>query len=136
MGMVQMMIATSTGGNESALAAVDVPSDGAIVGIDWAVRADLDADGEFFDAQLSFGATRSGVNDSRQVISGCSAQNYLLTSGAAVSAVNKFVGPLKVQVFSGERLYLHCNASAGVVAVISAWLYYDFDVSRPGLRRS
>lgn len=135
MGMMQMIIATTTGGTESALAAVDVPQDGNIIGLDWSVRSDLDADGEFTDLQLSFGSQRTAVNDSRQVISSAAMQAYLLTSGYGVATINKFVGPLKISVSAGERLYIHANSTAGVVTIATVIIYYDFDIGRSLQRR-
>jgi hypothetical protein len=136
MGMMQLLNATTTGGAESAVAAVDVPSDGHIIGIDWSVRSDLDADAEFCELQLSFGSVRTTGNDARQVLSNVQAQAYLLTSGYGVTSIQKWIGPIRVQVFAGERIYLHSNATAGVVSVVLVTLFYDFDIGRPSSRRT
>ena len=48
------MYATSTGGAESGLANIDIPQDGAILGLDWDAHVDLDADAEVWDCELSF----------------------------------------------------------------------------------
>jgi len=125
-----------TGGTENALATVDVPEDGEIVAIDWAVNADLDADGESLSAEVSFIATNTNnINDARGMISVIRGQISLTTSGAPVVAINKFVTfPEALQVSGGERLYLHTVSTAGVNASINAIIHLS--TRRPSVRRS
>lgn len=110
------MVGAGTGGTENAVANVDIPEDGTIVGCEWGLSADLDGDGEYVTAELSFIATnQANTNDARGVISNATSQISLTTSGVAVTAVNKFT-PLSLYVAGGERLYLHIVAAAGVTS--------------------
>lgn len=110
------MFGTGTGGAENALAVIDVPDDAVIEGADWACQAALNADAEFFVAELSFISTQqNNVNDARGLISMVAARCGLLTSGSTAPSLNKFV-PLNLIVAGGERLFLHANSTAGVVS--------------------
>lgn len=135
MGMLQSIIGTLSGGTENALAAVDVPRNGVITGLDWACRYDFDADLEYAVVELSFGSTYSNTSDSRQVISMNKSQHNFITSGAAQSALNRFVGPLDIAVAAGERIFLNVDASAGVIGDVGCIIHYSFDDPRPAMRR-
>jgi hypothetical protein len=136
MGMMQLLRGDIGGGTESALAAVDVPQDGYITGIDWSAYGDFDANDEFMLVQLSFSSAFNVGNDSRSSVSVISAQFTLTTSGVAFTGINKFVGPVKIAVNAGERIYLHANSSVGLVGVVHCTVYYDFDISRNSQRRA
>lgn len=127
MGMIQTLVGSFAGGTENALAAVDVPRNGRIIAVDWTVHGDADADGEAIRVQLAFGSTVNSSNDARSVISTVGHQISLTTSGVAVMAINKFVGPLDVAVSGGERLYIHSVATAGMTGTIVCHVHYSFD---------
>lgn len=137
MGMIQSLYASSTGGVESALAAVDVPRDGVIIGVDWAVWANIDADNETYIAELSFGSVSTiNSNDVRGRISAVAAGISLTTSGVAAIQINKYVGPVSISVAGGERLYINVSATAGVTSGVHCMVHYSFDEPRARVRRS
>lgn len=120
------MFALVTGGTQDALAQIDIPQDGIIRGLEWDAFANLDADGEFFEAELSFIATnQANTNDVRGRISSISSQLTLLTSGYAISSVQKWVGPFELVVSGGERIYLHVLSTAGVAGDIRLNVHFD-----------
>jgi len=126
-----------TGGAENAIASLDIPQDGVITGIDWDGRADVDADGEVIEAELSFIATAQfGTNDVRGRLSSVGAQISLTTSGVAHTSLQKFVGPTEIPVAGGERLHLHLNATAGLSSTIRVNIHLDVGRSRDVRRRS
>ncbi len=136
MGTIVQMIAATTGGTESALVNIDVPKDGNIVGIEWAVRALYDTTSDQLDFQLSFGTVHNGSNDSRQVISAGTVGGLTFTAGGSVIAQSHTYTQLPdIPVMGGERLYLHSAASAGVVGVIRALVHFDFDLDKVSVRR-
>lgn len=133
MGTQITMFATGTGGAESALASIDVPMTGTLETVDWAVGCDLDADTETFNAQLSFGSTYSGTNDSRQIISHLHMRGDILTAVGAVPCHENKQYVKNIRVAAGERIYLHASATAGVASNLTCIIGFSFDV--PGSRR-
>lgn len=131
------MTATSTGGAESALAQIDVPMNGNIIGVEWNVRAIIDTTADFQTWQLSFGSTISVANDSRQVISNVTiGQIAILTAvGAAVGQGGMYVKIPEIPVGMGERLFLHSQAAAGLVGVALLLIHFDFDLDKVQVRR-
>jgi hypothetical protein len=131
------MVATSTGGTENALASIDVPMNGNLIGVEWACNSDMDVTGDDQVWQLSFGSTSSVANDSRQVISNLNMGGYvhLTAVGAVVSQGNRYTPLPDVPVGMGERLYLHSIAAAGVVGRAMAVLHFDFDLDKVQVRR-
>ena len=124
------MTSLVSGGSEDAIAQIDIPVDGFLVGIDWDARIDLDADGETFEAELSFIATNQTTqNDIRGRISSISAMMFLLTSGSNMSSIQKWLGNLEIAVSAGERLYLHAVSTAGVSGRIHCNLHLDLGQS-------
>ena len=101
-----------------AAAAIDIPEEGSIIGVDWdlvmqqAAGAFLSDDS--MQVQLSFLSTGAFTNnDARGVVSSCSlAANTLATSGLITPVIQKYVGFLEgLQVSGGERMYLHALSS-------------------------
>lgn len=137
MGTVLQMAAVSTGGVESALASIDVPMNGNIVGVEWVARALWDTTADLQDWQLSFGSTYTDANDSRQVISMCTLGSLVVSTavGMEVGKENHYTPIPDVPVGMGERLYLHSNAAAGVVGRVKALLHFDFDIDKVQVRR-
>lgn len=132
--MIKMYLA-GTGGTENAM--VDVPQDGLITAVEWSARAELDADGDLYSAQLSFGSQANfTTNDARQVISEIRAGNELVTSGASQWGINtQTMLSNGVPVALGERLYLHVTATASTPSATSCIVLFDFDEPRPTARR-
>lgn len=136
MGTAIMMAGTSTGGTE-AIANIDCPMNGNLVGIEWAGRAIIDTTADFQDWQCSFGSTAVSANDSRQVISNVSVgnHNFLTSVGDAVGRISQFTPLPAIPVGMGERIFLHSIAAAGVVGQIRATLHFDFDLDKVQVRR-
>jgi len=120
------MYAAFTGGTQDAIAQIDIPSDGSITGIDWDARANLDADNEVADIELSFIATNQNAqNDVRGRISSVSMSISLTTSGISMVSIQKFIGPIDLLVAGGERLYLHVVSTAGVTGAVKCGVHLD-----------
>lgn len=129
------MFGAGTGGTENAIASLDIPQDGFLLGCDWDMYAIFDANNESLAVELSFIATNQLLtNDVRGRISSISAFNQLLTSGIAVVSVQKYVDFKEITVSGGERLYLHLIGVAGVVSTTRCNLH--FEMSGGSTRRS
>ena len=120
------MFASGTGGDQDGRAVIDIPQDGFILGLDWDAHAFLNADAEFFSAELSFiGTGLLTTNDVRGRISSISTSIHILTSGISTVQINKYVDLKELAVAGGERLFLHVSATAGVVSVFRCNLHFE-----------
>jgi len=121
------MLALGTGGVQNGIAMVDIPQDGVIIGFDWDMNAILDATLETIQAELSFIATNQlNTNDVRGRLTSISAACTVLTAvGGHVVAVQKWLGSFDLAVAGGERLFMHLNATAGVVSIVRCNIYFD-----------
>ena len=121
------MYGTIGGGTENALAQVDVPQDGVLRGIDWDCSANLDADSEGCDIELSFIATNQlSSNDTRGRISSVGVVAVVLTAvGVDSVSMQKWIGGMELALAGGERLYLHVVSTAGVFGVARCNLHFD-----------
>lgn len=129
------MHATGAGGTEDAIAQIDIPQDGFMLGIDWDAYALLNAVNETFNAELSFIATNLlGTNDVRGRISSISAGTHVLTSGIGIITIQKYVDVKEITVSGGERLYIHLLATGGVISEVRCNLH--FEMSGGPTRRS
>ena len=129
------LYAAVTGGTQNALASIDIPEDGMLTGIDWDAGVNVDADNEIFAGELSFIATQQlDQNDVRGRISSISLHVGIGAAGVAVGGLQKFVGPMEINVAGGERLYLHSNSTAGVIADLRVAIHLDS--RRRSVRRS
>ncbi len=136
MGTVIGMVATTTGGVQSALTSIDVPSNGALIGVEWAVSLDGDADGDTFDAELSFGSTSSlASNDTRSRISTVGIGFAGAAAAPFIPAANSYSQLPDIPVGMGERIYLHSSATAAVVGRIQCNLHFDFNLDKAMVRR-
>lgn len=134
MGSIIQMYASATPAN--AVAQVDVPMDGMILGVEWSLWLPTDPAGDFaVQAQLSFGST--GVfasNDARQVLSNAVLSGGLTTSGAQQTSLHQLSPLPELPVGAGERLYIHTNGSA-VTINLFANVHFDFDINPRPVRR-
>lgn len=136
MGTAILMHGVTTGGTESAIAQIDVPKDGLLIGIEWGIQALFDTTSDSLRAQVSFGSVAVGTNDSRQVVSVANLGAATFTAGGSIIAGDTHYASLPdIPVGAGERLYLHSIGAAGVVATIQAVLHFDFDLDQPKARR-
>jgi len=138
MGTVIGMYAGATGGAQNAIASIDVPANGDLVGVDWDVNSDMDTDLDITTFELSFGSTSSiTTNDTRSRISTCAtgAVSILTAVGASVGKGTKYVALPDIPVGMGERIYLH--ALSGATTPASAWanLHFSFDLDKAQVRR-
>mgnify|MGYP005822946611 CR=1 FL=1 len=122
------MYGAITGGVQDAVAMIDIPQDGFIVGIDWDLAVDLDADGEVANVELSFIATNQlSTNDVRGRLSSVGVQTAVLTAvGSTTVSTQKWLGSFDIAVAAGERIFLHANSTAGVTGVVRCNLFVDF----------
>lgn len=115
-------------------ALLDIQFDGVITAIDWNVRADLDADTEAYNVELSFLSTNTfTVNDSRGSISMVGAQASG-TPGFIDHVVAKGLSGLAIPVTAGERVHLH-GTLAGTASVRAHCYLHVEDRADPRLRR-
>lgn len=121
------MYGAITGDTQDALAMIDIPQDGFIIGIDWDLHASLDA-AETVNAELSFIATNQfTTNDVRGRLSSISCQADVVTAVGVVSTgLQKWLGSFDISVAGGERLFLHTLATTGVTGAIRCNLFIDF----------
>lgn len=115
--VIQMYSALS----QDAAATIDVPADGELISCMLGATGVLNADTEEFAAELSFGSVSARTsNDARQVLAVIRQKMGMLTTGAGNSSVMQlFTFGDGVQVFAGERLYLHTGATGGTLS--TAW---------------
>lgn len=121
------MFGAISGGTQNALAMLDIPQDGFIIGIDWDMFALLDATSELCEVELSFIATNQlGTNDVRGRISSVGTGAVVLTAvGINTNSVQKWVGSIDIPVSGGERLFLHAGSTAGVSGNVRCNLHVD-----------
>jgi len=132
---IYKLAAGYSGGTEDAAASLDVQFDGEIVAMSLSMDPDLDADGEFAAAEVSFGSTNTvGSNDSRQSLITARTRTFILTSGSSNHGTQQNVNGTRIPVSQGERIYLHLNSTAGVGGRAVAYLYVN-DSADPRLRR-
>jgi hypothetical protein len=135
-GSIITMVATSTGGSESALAAIDVPREGRLQGASWAVRSSFDTTADFQTFELSFGSALVTTNDSRQIVSVCTVGQMVVGAAGIMLALANYMDILpEILVGAGERLFLHSHAAANVVGVAFCTLHFDFELDLPRVRR-
>lgn len=117
------------------MASIDVPHDGRLTAIDWAVRAAFAGADGTMAIQCSFGSTNQlSVNDTRSVISSRTLEADFTTSGAFRTDTNVYVKLPDIAVGMGERIYLHAVGTA-VVVTVRACLHFDFELDRALARR-
>lgn len=132
---VYKLAASISGGTENDLASIDIQSDGTLYAVHAAVQCDLDADGEFARAEVSFLSTQTiGSNDSRGSIFGVAKRVSLTTSGVGDGGINAGLSGLRIPVMAGERVHLHANSTAGVTGGAEVYMYVE-DRLDPNIRR-
>ena len=123
---IYKLYGTSTGGSENGIGALDIVADGTIRAVSIDYRADLDADDEFIEVEISFGSSNTvQVNDTRQSIFSARKQTALLTSGVYDGQISGAVSGLNIPVIQGERVFLHVNATAGVLGRGGGYMYVE-----------
>lgn len=136
MGSVIKMFAAGSGGTQNGAAQIDVPMPGSLIGVQWAVISDLDADAEFFQAQIAFRSTGAfSTNDDRGVITEMMIQASLTTSGVWPNHVDFYTALPDLPIGMGERLFLNLSSSAGVISQVAALLHFSFDIDKVASRR-
>jgi len=122
-----------TGGTQDALTMFDVPQDGFIIGVDWDMSLNLDADNEDGAAELSFIATNQlTASDVRGRISSISSRLYVGdATGAQAVSVQKWLSGFDISVSGGERMYVHAVSTAGVTGEVRCNVFLD----QPGTAR-
>lgn len=117
-----------------ALAAIDVPGSGFLIGVDWAVRGAVSGADLTQQYQVSFASVSMFTsNDARAVISNIGLVHDFTTSGGAALFANKYVSLPDIAVSPGERIYLHGVGTAAATTV-TVLLHFSFDVDRPRTR--
>ncbi len=122
------IVGVITGGTQDTVAMIDIPQPGFLIGIDWDVNGDLDADAEILTCELSFIATNQlTASDVRGRISSIGARLALLSATSAhVVSLQKWLNGFDIPVAAGERLFLHVVSTAGVAGVAIVNLFFDF----------
>ena len=120
--ILTMAGAGTTNTASNAVAAMDIPADGFLLGAQLTIYNAADftpvsAVHERIGAELSFISTNQfGVNDRRGALAEIRAAMILLTNGAAKMSENLMaIFGDGIKVAGGERLYVHTTASDGPV---------------------
>ena len=138
---LQILQLTGTGAANATtdgVAALDIPEDGLIMGVDWDIWAEAEAaTAVLLKAQLSFLATNQfDTNDARGPISNIYMKRVITTSGASMASTSKWVSmPTPLQVAGGERIFVHTDSSAATWTVGFAALVH-FQPGKTRVRRS
>ncbi len=132
MGTIIQLTASAVPGN--AMASIDCPMTGRLVGVDW--EADVAASGADFvnNWQVGFGSVINAGNDSRNVIANLGITADLTTSGAAVTHANHYAQLPDIPVGMGERIFLHGSGTA-ITGNVRACLNFDFELEKASVRR-
>jgi hypothetical protein len=134
--IIKMYSGTLTGGTQDALASIDVPMPGNIVGVQWACSVILAATDFSADLQLSFRGVGAFItNDDRGIISEVRIRRDLTTSGDVAPHVNVYFPIPDLAVMGGERLYLHALTTASTAGNFSVMVHFDFDLDKISTRR-
>lgn len=99
----------------NAVAAIDIPQDGDIVGFDGVLEAPSMADDTRIRCSLSFLSTNQfDSNDARGTIAEWRSMVAVVTSGGGNVTSQKWINlqPDGISVSGGERLYVHTDSSA------------------------
>lgn len=98
--------ATGTADTNNA-ASVQVPSRCRLLGVQWALDADMVTDGASVIAEISLASTNEiAVNQAQQCVSEVRLFNNLATSGMTAVGVNTFF-PVDLSLIQGQLVYLH-----------------------------
>lgn len=134
--IIKMYSGTLTGGTQDALASIDVPMPGNIIGVQWASSVILAATDFTADLQLSFRAQGSWVNnDDRGIVSEIKIRRDLTTSGDVAPQVNLYIQIPELSVMGGERLYLHALTTTSTAGNFTTLVHFDFDFDKISVRR-
>lgn len=88
-------------------ASTQIVKNGTILGVQWAIAADLDSSGETYALECSLVPTfQSRTNESQGVISAVADFFDLVTSGGGGGRINAFF-PVNVPVQGGQLVYLN-----------------------------
>jgi hypothetical protein len=122
--MIQMY-GTTVG---ASTAVIDVPDDGMLLRANLIVVGILNADAERVTASLEFGSTSAiSTNDARSVLAYAEARLGVVTTGGGLTQrMERFDYADGIQVFGGERLYIHTAESGGVLQYAKALLLFNF----------
>jgi len=131
---VIQMFATINAAVTDSLAVIDVPNNGRLIGIDWAMQIiGLNTAGDVANMELAFIATNQRTtNDARGTISAAKAacNETGTTVVASIGEISKYVDLRPgVKVAAGERIYVHGQASTGVT--INGIILLQFDFGSP-----
>ena len=121
----------TTGIATNAVAAIDIPQDGVLVGCDMEIHSNSDytpvtVTHELIQAQLNFISTAQFlVNDGRGALCTIAASAIFLTTGTIALFANKYtVFGDGIPVAGGERIFVHTFATTGPVPVFEFNVMY------------
>ncbi len=115
-------------------ASLDIQFDGEMVAYWWAVSADMDADTEAFQVEVSFLSSNTlAANDARGSISTVQS-SASGTPGFVVQDIAGGLTGLRIPVIAGERIHMH-GVLTGAASVLAAFYMYVNDRTDPRLRR-
>lgn len=109
----------------NSVAQIQIPRLGRIRGLSWTMWADLDADLEFFVAELSFlPVLQSLTNNTRNLIWSGSLAAGFTTSGMTINSINGFT-PMDLRVTPLQIVYLNFSMTGTASASFTGLLHFD-----------
>ncbi len=132
---VYKLFGAATGGTENAVASLDIQFDGEIVAMHYSVVADLDADGDTVNMEVSFLATAAtAVHDTRGSLITASTQHAIGAAGAVNSGMLGSINGVRIPISAGERVFMHFANTASLTGSANVYIY-TVDTGTPELRR-
>lgn len=105
------------------MASVQSPTDGKIIGVQYAFTSDLDGDGEGFIIALEDVPTiQARTNEAQGTIAVWGAEMSVTTSGVAVVAINGYYPLPPFPVLAGQKLYLNGSGDSVVTSCLLIYI--------------
>lgn len=118
----QLYASISASANNAA--EITVARSGRIRGIAFAVRGGGASDGDICDLEVSFTpASQVASNDAQGVLATRRFSIDVLTSGTIMFNENSYVGPLDIEVQTGQKIYLNAVESGTATWLANILIY-------------
>lgn len=123
---IYKLAALGAGGDQDALAQLDVQFDGIITALAGFIRSTMTVTGEFAVAEASFLSVNTiGSNDTRGSIFSVATSLTGTAPGTTQGSGQNNVGGLAIAINAGERLWMHFSATAALVSNAQIYIYVE-----------